>query len=226
VNKLEKQLHSIVERAQNLPSVVPFEEASRRRLSDCSVTSDFGSTSSYFSAKDVWEIRSTDFAMTSSVKLRFDLYEEGVAAAASGRVTCRSIRTNRVQCSSDDEFLAKLFCLRIGFEELLKDENVKKWFEESGRLVMETMLCAANRNCDAFTESYNKLIEFCRNEEKQKEIEKELRSRKVMSFTFYDVVLDYLLMDAFDTLEEPPSVVTAIMQNRWLGDTLKESVTS
>lgn len=49
---------------------------------------------------------------------------------------------------------------------------------------------------------------------------------QVMSFTFYDVVLDYLLMDAFDTLEEPPSVVTAIMQNRWLGDTLKESVTS
>lgn len=147
--------------------------------------------------------------MTSSVKLRFDLYEEGVAAAASGRVTCRSIRlvnnyhhqrhnssndqifrTNRVQCSSDDEFLAKLFCLRIGFEELLKDENVKKWFEESGRLVMETMLCAANRNCDAFTESYNKLIEFCRNEEKQKEIEKELRSRKVSLKNIKDLNLN------------------------------------
>jgi len=42
--------------------------------------------------------------------------------------------------------------------------------------------------------------------------------------TFYDVVLDYILMDAFEDLESPPSSVTAVVQNRWLSNGFKETV--
>lgn len=56
------------------------------------------------------------------------------------------------------------------------------------------------------------------------ELEQELRHRGVVAITFYDVVLDFILLDAFEDLEEPPSSVTAVVQNRWLSNSFKESV--
>lgn len=56
------------------------------------------------------------------------------------------------------------------------------------------------------------------------DIEKELSMKGVKALTFYDVVLDYILMDAFEDLESPPSSVTAVVQNRWLSNGFKESV--
>jgi hypothetical protein len=42
--------------------------------------------------------------------------------------------------------------------------------------------------------------------------------------TFYDVVIDFLLFDAFDDLENPPASLTAVLQNRWLTTGFKETV--
>ena len=42
--------------------------------------------------------------------------------------------------------------------------------------------------------------------------------------TFYDIVLDFIIVDAFDDLESPPSAIMSILKNRWLADSLKESV--
>jgi hypothetical protein len=42
--------------------------------------------------------------------------------------------------------------------------------------------------------------------------------------SFYDVVLDYILLDAFEDLAAPPSSVLAVVRNRWLSDGFKESV--
>ena len=42
--------------------------------------------------------------------------------------------------------------------------------------------------------------------------------------SFYDIVLDFILMDAFDDLANPPSTVLAVVQNRWLSNGFKETV--
>lgn len=42
----------------------------------------------------------------------------------------------------------------------------------------------------------------------------------------YDVVLDWMLMDAFDDLSNPPSSVVSVVQNRWLSNGLKETAIS
>ena len=42
---------------------------------------------------------------------------------------------------------------------------------------------------------------------------------------FFDIVLDFILMDAFEDLESPPSSVVAVLRNRWLSDSFKETVT-
>jgi len=59
-----------------------------------------------------------------------------------------------------------------------------------------------------------------------KEAEVELTSRGVKKMTFYDIVMDYILMDAFDDLESPPSSVIAVIKNRWLSKGFKETVIS
>lgn len=56
-----------------------------------------------------------------------------------------------------------------------------------------------------------------------RELEEELSSKGVKALTFYDVVLDYILMDAFEDLDSPPSSVTAVIQNRWLSNGFKET---
>lgn len=40
---------------------------------------------------------------------------------------------------------------------------------------------------------------------------------------FFDIVLDFILMDAFEDLENPPSSVLAVLRNRWLSDSFKET---
>lgn len=56
------------------------------------------------------------------------------------------------------------------------------------------------------------------------EAENELSTRGVKKMTFYDVVMDYILMDAFEDLEAPPTSVIAVIQNRWLSKGFKETV--
>lgn len=41
---------------------------------------------------------------------------------------------------------------------------------------------------------------------------------------FFDIALDFILMDAFEDLENPPMSVIAVLRNRWLSDSFKETV--
>ncbi|GIY96553.1 mitoguardin, partial [Caerostris extrusa] len=49
---------------------------------------------------------------------------------------------------------------------------------------------------------------------------------EVKCLSFYDVVLDFIVLDAFEDLENPPSSVTAVVQNRWLSSGFKETALS
>ena len=40
----------------------------------------------------------------------------------------------------------------------------------------------------------------------------------------YDVALDFVLLDAFSDLENPPSTVVAVLQNSWITNGMKKSV--
>ena len=47
---------------------------------------------------------------------------------------------------------------------------------------------------------------------------------QVTHLSFYDVLLDFVLLDAFDDLETPPYSVATAVQNRWLSARIKETV--
>ena len=41
---------------------------------------------------------------------------------------------------------------------------------------------------------------------------------------FYDIVIDFMMFDAFDDLNDPPSSIKAVIQNRWLSSGFKKTV--
>ena len=40
----------------------------------------------------------------------------------------------------------------------------------------------------------------------------------------YDIAMDFVLLDAFNDLDNPPSTIVAVLQNRWITDGMKQSV--
>ena len=42
--------------------------------------------------------------------------------------------------------------------------------------------------------------------------------------SFYDIICDFMILDAFTDLENPPYAVTTVTQNRWLSTSIKETV--
>lgn len=49
---------------------------------------------------------------------------------------------------------------------------------------------------------------------------------QVTDLSFYDVLLDFVLLDAFDDLATPPYSVATAVQNRWLSARIKETVSN
>ncbi|XP_013182868.2 mitoguardin isoform X2 [Amyelois transitella] len=171
------------------------------------------SAESFASAEDqVADLREfDDFTEILPELDNLELYQMAVKQLESG-IPCRTLRTDVVQCTSDSEFLCKLHCLRLAFTAVFKDAAVWAWFVDAGRQEPKEFLVA-----------YEEMVSWATDIANWPTIEKELYSKGVKALTFYDVVLDYILLDAFEDLAAPPSSVLAVVRNRWLSDGFKES---
>jgi hypothetical protein len=77
-----------------------------------------------------------------------------------------------------------------------------------------------------FFKMYDEMIRFCSAENSWKLIKDELATRDVQYMNFYDVALDFILLDAFEDLDSPPSAISTVIQNRWLSQSFKETALS
>ncbi|KAG5272128.1 hypothetical protein AALO_G00161960 [Alosa alosa] len=151
------------------------------------------------------------------------LYEEALQLVREDKVVCRSLRTELLECYSDHDFLAKLHCIRQAFEILLVDEAHRTFFVETGKQMISGLMAKANKSPKAFLESYEEMLLYTQREETWPTTKMELEGRGVVCMNFFDIVLDFILMDAFEDLESPPSSVVAVLRNRWLSDSFKET---
>ncbi|XP_062410301.1 mitoguardin 2 [Sardina pilchardus] len=151
------------------------------------------------------------------------LYEEALEQVRENNVVCRSLRTELLECYSDHDFLAKLHCIRQAFEALLVDETHRTFFVETGKQMISGLMAKANKSPKAFLESYEEMLLYTQREETWPTTKMELEGRGVVCMNFFDIVLDFILMDAFEDLESPPSSVVAVLRNRWLSDSFKET---
>ncbi|KAL8174765.1 UNVERIFIED_CONTAM: Mitoguardin 2 [Gekko kuhli] len=201
--------------------MLPLTEESLRLRADDedSLTSE----DSFFSAAELFDslqIGEIPFPLSKPAAA----YEEALQLVKEGRVSCRTLRTELLGCYNDHDFLAKLHCVRQAFQELLQTENHQTFFGDVGKRMVMGLMTKAEKNTKGFMESYDEMLRYTLRQETWPTTQKELEGRGVVCMSFFDIVLDFILMDAFEDLENPPSSVIAVLRNRWLSDSFKETV--
>ncbi|KFU90629.1 Protein FAM73B, partial [Chaetura pelagica] len=233
--KLESLLHQAYhlqeEFGSSLPSdsvlldlektlMLPLADGSLRLRTDDEDSSI--SEDSFFSAAELFDslhFEEIPFHLSKPVAA----YEEALQLVKEGKVACRTLRTELLGCYSDQDFLAKLHCVRQAFQELLEDESNQLFFGEVGKQMVIGLMTKAEKNPKAFLESYEEMLRYALKQETWPTTQLELEGRGVVCMSFFDIVLDFILMDAFEDLENPPSSVLAVLRNRWLSDSFKET---
>ncbi|XP_062867976.1 mitoguardin 2 [Trichomycterus rosablanca] len=234
--KLESLLHRAYHLQEDFGTTIPadslladFESegtlilptvGSSHQLQDDDATT-IASDDSFFSAAELFDALSPDEVYQSLKPAA--LYEEALSLVKEGKVDCRSLRTELLECYSDQDFLAKLHCVRQAFYVLLLDETHRTFFMETGKMMITGLMIKANKSPKAFLESYQDMLLYTQREETWPTTKMELEGRGVVCLNFFDIVLDFILMDAFEDLENPPTSVVAVLRNRWLSDSFKET---
>lgn len=72
--------------------------------------------------------------------------------------------------------------------------------------------------------SYERMIDFLHDKGNHRIMQEELSGRGVVCINFFDVLIDFVLLDAFEEVEKPPSSIKAILQNRWISASFRETV--
>merc|ERR1719264_113867 len=109
------------------------------------------------------------------------------------------------------------------FTVIMEKKENKDWWVDNGRTILCQLLVKSDKDPKEFLVAFEDMLEFCMEDGVEKQMEEELRSRNVRCINFYDVALDYILIDSFEDLESPPSSVLAVMKNRWLSNGFKET---
>ena len=115
----------------------------------------------------------------------------------------------------------------MGFDRLMEDSGKKQWFIEEGKKLLSNMMKRAekvkkksfnktlkkkneclyslcsNQDCTGFFKAYDEMVKYVSIESNWKNIKDELATRNVLVLNFYDIALDFILLDAFEDLEDP-----------------------
>ena len=205
-----------------------IEKSERGLLNGHRSASDpnFDSAESFASALDqIADLREfEEFSDTFTEFERYPLYQTAITYLDEQEIPCRMIRTEMVGCTSDVEYLAKLHCVRLAFQLLMKDGDNNRWIADTGRQILTDLMCLGDKDPKDFLVSYESMLEYLHNYDNWIDIERELEVRDVKAMTFYDVCLDFIILDAFKDLDSPPPSVVAVIQNRFLSNSFKETV--
>ncbi|XP_063241749.1 mitoguardin [Bacillus rossius redtenbacheri] len=205
-------------------SVLFHTDTSSRHYGDA-LSSFTSAPESFASAQDeIADLREfEEFAECFPDAEELPLYQEARAQFESAGIPYRTLRTETVHCSSDLEFLCKLHCVRLALQLVFRDRANWRWLADTGRQVLADILIFADKDPKDLLIAYEDMLEFIKQEENWTLVEQELSLKGVKAMTFYDIVLDFILMDAFDDLDSPPSTLTAVVYNRWLSNGFKET---
>uniref|UniRef100_A0AAX7SP90 Mitoguardin 1 n=1 Tax=Astatotilapia calliptera TaxID=8154 RepID=A0AAX7SP90_ASTCA len=151
------------------------------------------------------------------------LYEEALKMAEDGSISCRVLRTEMLECLGDLDFLAKLHCVRQAWQLILCDRTTWTFLADTGKKILSSIIVKAQKSPKRFEEVFEEMISFLEHTEHWENTELELAARGVKHLNFYDIVLDFILMDSFEDLENPPISIQNVINNRWLNSSFKET---
>uniref|UniRef100_A0A0M3IW24 F-box domain-containing protein n=1 Tax=Ascaris lumbricoides TaxID=6252 RepID=A0A0M3IW24_ASCLU len=97
------------------------------------------------------------------------------------------------------------------------------WLAQAGRQLIADLLRHARKDPAPFYVAYDSMIQFLMDERNLRTVEEELKQRRVPELGFWDVMVDFVLIDSFEDLSRPPSAVLAVTRNMFLSQSMKES---
>ncbi|XP_067892781.1 mitoguardin 1 [Heterodontus francisci] len=187
-------------------------------------TTSIASTDSFVSAAELTEHRvNRGGAYGLGSWCHLPLYEEAMHLAEDGNVFCRVLRTELLECVGDIDFLAKVHCVRQAFQVILSEVTNRKFFAEVGKKILSAIMMKAHKNPKGFEEVFEEMIYFLQQTDHWETTQRELATRGVKHMNFYDIVLDFILMDSFEDLDNPPTSIQNVVNNRWLNNSFKET---
>ncbi|XP_059622491.1 mitoguardin [Phlebotomus argentipes] len=154
---------------------------------------------------------------------KYPFYQSALRHMEEHPVPYRTMRTELVTCSTDLEYLGKLHCLRLAFQLLFRDDSTSRWVADTGRQILTDLMCLGDKDPKDFLVGYEEMMTFLQDDTNWPAIERELETRNVKAMTFFDVVLDFIILDSFKDLDSPPASVIAVCQNRFLSNGFKET---
>ncbi|XP_075038049.1 mitoguardin 1 isoform X2 [Mixophyes fleayi] len=186
-------------------------------------TLSIASSDSYTSVAELAEEREIRGASDLQSLYHSPLYEEAMHLAEEGRIYCRALRTDMLECGGDTDFLAKLHCIRQAFQMIISKIDNRIFLMDAGRKMLSSLVIRARKNLKKFEEAYDEMMCFLEKPEPWTNTEMELLSRGVRNVNFYDIVLDFIVMDSLEDLENPPLSIQNVVKNRWLNSSFKET---
>ncbi|NWQ85298.1 MIGA1 protein, partial [Burhinus bistriatus] len=186
-------------------------------------TLSIASTDSFVSTAELTEHREIRNMYGLDSLCHCPLYEEAMHLAEEGKIYSRVLRTETFECLGDSDFLAKLHCIRQAFQIILSETANRIFLAESGRKILSALIVRARKNPKKFEDVFDEMIHFLEQTDHWDNTEMELAARGVKNLNFYDVVLDFILMDSFEDLENPPISIQNVVNNRWLNSSFKET---
>nr|XP_057917425.1 mitoguardin 1 [Doryrhamphus excisus] len=178
------------------------------------------STDSFVSATELSEHRELRSIYTLTHR---PFYEEALQMAEEGKISCRVLRTEMLDCLGDIDFLAKLHCVRQACQLILCERTTRLFLADTSKKILSSIMVKAQKSPKRFEEVFEEMMFFLEQTEHWKNTEVELATSGVKHLNFYDIVLDFILMDSFEDLENPPICIQNVVNNRWLNSSFKET---
>ncbi|XP_043113313.1 mitoguardin 1 isoform X1 [Puntigrus tetrazona] len=181
------------------------------------------STDSFVSAAELSEHREMRSAHVLGSLCHHLFYEDALQMAEEGKISCRVLRTEMLECLGDTDFLAKLHCIRQACQVILCERATRAFLADIGKRILSSIIVKARKSPKRFEEVFEEMICFLEQTDHWENTEIELSARGVKHLNFFDIVLDFILMDSFEDLENPPISIQNVVNNRWLNNSFKET---
>lgn len=197
----------------------------REDLEDTSLRDSISiaSTDSFVSAAELSEHREMRSAHALGSLCHHPFYEDALQMAEEGKISCRVLRPEMLECLGDTDFLAKLHCIRQACQVILCERATRAFLADAGKRILSSIIVKARKSPKRFEEVFEEMICFLEQTDHWENTEMELFARGVKHLNFYDIVLDFILMDSFEDLENPPISIQNVVNNRWLNNSFKET---
>ncbi|CAL4142060.1 unnamed protein product, partial [Meganyctiphanes norvegica] len=132
--------HSVLFRSCSV-TPVPSEIAEELRERRTTITSATSYESFVSASGDIADLRDLEeFDET-----QYPLYLDALKKHENGGIPYRDVRTERVNCGNDVEYICKLHCIRLACSLIFGDESTRLWFIDAGRQVLADIVVKADK---------------------------------------------------------------------------------